>query len=97
MSSAFLFDARSPQVIANFSEVISSLLIKAAALNNFVHAVRYEIANGTTGRNPVSNFRRGYVDCSLHNRIRMVGGFTGPVQDDELDDFLQVAEAMPFS
>ena len=47
MFSAFLLDASSPQVVANFSEVISNLLIKAAAFDNFVHTFRYEITNGT--------------------------------------------------
>ena len=47
MSSAFLFDARSAQVVANFSEVISILLIKAAATNDFLHCVWNEIPDRT--------------------------------------------------
>src|SRR3954466_10092713 len=59
ISSAFLFDANSPQVIANFSGVISILLIEASAVDDFVHGLRYEITNGPTRRNPVSDIGCG--------------------------------------
>lgn len=96
MFSAFLFDASSPQVVASFSEVISTLLIKAPAFYDFVHAFWYEITNGTIGRNPVSNFGCGYVDVAMNNLIWMIGGFPGPIQDDKLHQVLDITKPVPF-
>ena len=58
MSSAFLLDASSAQIFANFSEVISILLVKTLGTDDFFYSLRYEITNGLVRRNSLSDFRR---------------------------------------
>ncbi len=55
MSSAFLLDASSAEVLANFSEVISILLVKTSGTDDFFYGWRYEITNGLVRRNSLSD------------------------------------------
>src|SRR5205085_11051396 len=93
MSSAFLFDASSPQVVASVSEVISVLLIKAAATNDFFHRVGYEITNGTMRRNSLSDFGCRDIDFPVDNEVRVIRLAAGPVEDDKPHQFFKIIKS----
>src|SRR5207245_10557854 len=65
--------------------------------DNFLRSLRYEITDGTAGRNPVSNVSRGDVDVALNNGINLLRKVAATaVEHDELHKLFEFINAVPF-
>ena len=75
--------------------MILGLPVKLALADDFFDRRRYEITNGLSARNSVSDVGRGNVEMAADRGEWMFGFQTGPIEHDELDHFRKLAEAMP--
>ena len=95
MSSAFLSEASSAQVFASSSGSIRGPLVKILPADNFFDRLRDEITNRLSAGNPISDRRRRNVDLPTDRSVRIFNVYAGAIEDDELHQPAQFAEAMP--